>query len=275
MIKLFASDLDDTLLNDHVTDEIVLGAIDKIIDAGRSFAVATGRTMYRTQAENMGFYGRNIYFIVMSGAQIRDSNWNILYQKKLDSGFIKRFVSNFPDLYVEFAGVEKKFFMQSKEDYLHHAKNDMNRNQKLFNNFIPYMTEHAVFDMPIEKILKEDILKINFTADKNSDAIYNFLHEESDTVADFPFRENWCELTDISVNKGNAVKFLANKLGVRDDEIAVFGDSKNDVPMLELFSNSFVPENALDVAKNVASEIVASSSEYGVPKKIEELLKIS
>lgn len=44
MIRLFASDLDGTLLNEHhECDEKIEKGIQKIIDAGKIFTVATGR----------------------------------------------------------------------------------------------------------------------------------------------------------------------------------------------------------------------------------------
>ena len=50
MIKLFACDLDGTLLNFfHQVDGTVLKAIRTVSDAGLEFAVATGRTMRAAQ----------------------------------------------------------------------------------------------------------------------------------------------------------------------------------------------------------------------------------
>ena len=46
MIKLFACDLDGTLLNWlHATDKVILDAVREITDAGAHIAIATGRTM--------------------------------------------------------------------------------------------------------------------------------------------------------------------------------------------------------------------------------------
>lgn len=43
MIKLFASDLDGTLLTNHVVDSIVLDAVRTIREQNRNFAVITGQ----------------------------------------------------------------------------------------------------------------------------------------------------------------------------------------------------------------------------------------
>ena len=56
MIKLFASDLDGTLLNLlHDTDRTIRDAIREVTASGAHFSVATGRTMRTSQ--DFGFSG--------------------------------------------------------------------------------------------------------------------------------------------------------------------------------------------------------------------------
>ena len=44
MIRLFASDLDGTLLNEkHQFDDVIVEGIQKIVNSGHVFSIATGR----------------------------------------------------------------------------------------------------------------------------------------------------------------------------------------------------------------------------------------
>ena len=56
MIKLFACDLDGTLLNArHMTDRTILACVDAVVAAGAHIAVATGRAVQSTS--DHGFAG--------------------------------------------------------------------------------------------------------------------------------------------------------------------------------------------------------------------------
>lgn len=60
------------------------------------------------------------------------------------------------------------------------------------------------------------------------------------------------EFTNKGVNKANALKFLANMLKLSLDEVAVAGDSGNDVSLFENFENSFVMAHAPKQVKRKA-----------------------
>lgn len=58
------------------------------------------------------------------------------------------------------------------------------------------------------------------------------------------------------VNKANALKTLLSVLKLDESEVAVVGDSGNDVPLFEEFSNSFVMKNApSEVKKKAKTEV--------------------
>ena len=63
MVRLFACDLDGTLLNKyHETDDVILDAVDQVIKNNRYFAIATGRHMHENQKEKLGMYHRRCIY---------------------------------------------------------------------------------------------------------------------------------------------------------------------------------------------------------------------
>ena len=54
------------------------------------------------------------------------------------------------------------------------------------------------------------------------------------------------------VNKANALKNFIDVLKINSDEVAVAGDSGNDIPLFENFSNSYVMKHAQEEVKNKA-----------------------
>ena len=69
-----------------------------------------------------------------------------------------------------------------------------------------------------------------------------------------------------------AVRRLQERLGVAPKECAAFGDYLNDVEMLEAVGHSFAMANAHPAVKRVALEEVPPNTEYGVMRKLRELL---
>ena len=54
----------------------------------------------------------------------------------------------------------------------------------------------------------------------------------------------WIDFMGKGSNKASAVRFFQDYLDLSDEEIAVFGDSENDLPMFELTKYSFAMKNA-------------------------------
>lgn len=74
------------------------------------------------------------------------------------------------------------------------------------------------------------------------------------------------------IDKASALSFLAERRGIRREEIMAFGNTENDVPMLRYAGVSYAVANADAVAKEAAGHICASNEEDGVAKVIEELV---
>lgn len=64
------------------------------------------------------------------------------------------------------------------------------------------------------------------------------------------------EFTNKGVNKANALKKLINVLKLNLDEVAVAGDSGNDISLFEAFENSFVMEHAPAMVKKKAKTVI-------------------
>lgn len=64
------------------------------------------------------------------------------------------------------------------------------------------------------------------------------------------------EITSVGVTKANTLKeFIKNK-GVKEDEVAVVGDSYNDVPLFEAFKNSFIMASGEKDIQSKAAHVV-------------------
>lgn len=274
MIKLFASDLDGTLLTDHTVDGIVLNAIRRIRDSGREFAVVTGREMYPHQRREMGLEPLGIYTICMNGARILSPGGEELYRQTIDKNFIHETLRRFPALMAEYLAADWICIRQSREAFIDFSKKDPARNVE---RFLASFLKKAEFSVPVEQILQADVLKLNLRiADPSQTAAFrDFLEANRDKVVSRPFREDLpglFEITDRRVGKAEAVAWLLAHLGMTEEQTAVYGDGPNDQEMLVRFSHSFAPQNASPSAKNAASVVIGDCADHAVPEHMCRLL---
>ncbi len=83
----------------------------------------------------------------------------------------------------------------------------------------------------------------------------------------------WLDCVMPNVNKGSALKIIMEDLGIAPDEVWGFGDNQNDLEMLELSGGgSFAVSSARMEVKLSASGIIGNYENDGVLTKLKELL---
>jgi Cof subfamily protein (haloacid dehalogenase superfamily) len=80
----------------------------------------------------------------------------------------------------------------------------------------------------------------------------------------------YLEVTDPRADKGSALRFIADRLGISLAETAAIGDSDNDAPMLRIAGASFAVAGATEAARQAAGRIVGAQG-AGVADAIDAL----
>ena len=269
---LFICDLDGTLLDDsHDIDDVVISGIQEVLAKGHYFVICTGRCMYGSGTVNFGIEHEHMYTIAMNGALVYDGSANIISSSPIDKEIIRTFCHDLDDILVRYEGKDNSFCTFTSENanvYLDESSIFKGVSPCLRRMF--FFNEYDYFGSKTHDILTNDIYKIEVVlADSNSkeraDAI---LARHRDKVVNAPWDIGICDITNAEINKGVVAKSLAEKLGFEDKDIYVYGDSNNDLEMLEMFSNSACPCNANDAAKAVAKRIIGDNDDHSVIKDI-------
>ena len=93
---------------------------------------------------------------------------------------------------------------------------------------------------------------------------------------DFVFPSMTAPVIDISPrgwNKGSAVCALAEAMGIGLDEVAVFGDSENDLSMIRAVPNSVAVANAAPEVATAARWHIGACADDAVPAALEDIAR--
>ena len=286
MIKLIASDMDGTLLNDdHMISEENLKAIRKAQEMGRHFTIVTGRD-YGAVKSYLEECNLKCECILSNGAEYRDINGNIIesvYMNK-ESAKITFDILNEANLCIQ--------LMTNNGSYITNKESDKKAIIDRFKLFNPKMSEEEVEEFVakfhkergmkeidnIYEILESDIeiLKI-VTFDNDEKLIAELkdkLRENASDLAVASTFSNDIEISDIKAQKGLILAKTIKKMGIDKSEVIVLGDSFNDYSMFTEFENSYAMENAIPEIKEIAMYITDTNNNDGVAKAIYKSLEI-
>jgi hypothetical protein len=276
-MKMFVCDLDGTLLNTaHETDEKILRCLRQVHRRGCFFAAATGRNINGIR-RNKGLWEAPVYLIVMNGACILDVQRNVIFRRSIRPDFVKELLLKFPEYHFEFITEDRTYVRISGSEYIKDfQQRSIWRNtwvRKTPEEFEEYLSQY-VFGADVPEICDREILKINCLEldPERYRRLEDHIRQNSDKVVNAPFEPKVFELTDREVDKGKAVERLMRIVGAEREEVAVFGDGDNDIPMLKRFPHSYAMENATPKAKAAASEVIGHYRDYAVLTQIERLL---
>lgn len=271
MIKLFASDLDGTLLNGlHETDRTIRSAIKYAIDMGVHVVPATGRSVL--PAGERGFTGLAIDAVCANGSIIRGRDGEVLKTFPVDPAFAEELIRAFPQICFDCATPDGMFSSGSYEMHQAGFRRDGLMRRVVMRGMRARGGTHEeqFFDQPLSSILKHEVCKINcrVTSDGLERELKAFLAGHIDTVVNAPFDPVMFEITDKDCNKGESVAWLGEYYGIEEDEIAVYGDGGNDLVMLERFRHSYATANGSPEAKAAASATIGRCEFHAVPRHI-------
>ena len=269
MIKMFASDLDGTLLNAlHEVDGPIRRAIREVGAAGLHVVPATGRSSLTSGKH--GFEGVEVDAVLANGALIRSSAGEVLKTFTIDPAFIEELLDEFPQICFDCVTPEGLLCTGSREAHVAGFKNDGPLRRIVMRGMRARRgaEENRMYDQSPAAILSYDVCKINcrVASEEIGRELKAFLAGHADSVVNAPFNPVMFEITDAACNKGASVAWLAGYYGIAEDEVAVYGDGGNDIAMLERFRHSYATQNGSDEAKAAAAETIGGCATHAVPK---------
>lgn len=284
MIKLIASDMDGTLLNnDHDIDKETVDAIRKAEEAGIIFAISTGRE-YESVKELLDRHNIKAQCVLSNGAEYRDENGDILDVINIKEEVAKKIIEILDKNEISARIFTDKgvFTTSTKERALQEVIfRTMSFNPSLSEAEAREVAENLGFFTclqyieDLDKFFEDGVEVRKFVAFHSDieliDKMKKTLCEIEGLAISSSFRDN-IEITDINAQKGIILEKVANKMEIPKEEVMILGDSFNDYSMFEIFEETVAMRNAIPEVKAIAKYITDSNDKLGVAKAIYNVL---
>lgn len=266
-IKLIAIDIDGTLLNSkHEITPRVAQAIRLAEDRGIKVVLCTGRPFpgIAKQVLELQLDQKENYVITYNGSLIQEittqkvvASYTLSYENFIEIESMARLLGS----HLHTIDLEHVYTanMHISPYTIHEAT--LTR-MPLYYRPVDQMTP----DMSIIKMMMIDEPEI---LDHVIEQIPEWFKEKYTTVKSAPF---FYEILNKQVNKGNAVKLLADYLNIKADEVMAIGDQENDASMIEFAGIGVAMGNAIPSIKALANVETLSHDEDGVAHIIEKYL---
>ena len=259
-IKAAVFDLDDTLLrNDLSISPYTVDVFQRLRDTGFLLIAASGRAKL-SMKPFLDQLNCICLYIACNGAEIYDGATHSVLHSETFSMELALEIASF--------GAEYNCYAQTYSGDCFY-----------FNQYGEYADRYAaasllkgVYVGDLRSFIREPRSKILMMAD---DAQISRMLEEArirfagrlSVTCSKPY---FLEFNPLNATKGIALSFAARRLGIRTDEIVAFGDSLNDLSMLQTAGHSVVVANGRKDVQVLCNEICRSNEEDGVARWLAE-----
>lgn len=263
MIRLLALDLDGTVIDDSLTiSPAVRTAVQNAAALGVHITLATGRMFRATlpYARELGVRGPIVCY---QGAGVFDTeSGDVLYQEPVPNAVVMR------------------VYERAKRDGFHVQ---MYKNDRFYveedNDYAAFYARLAgtaaiVVDSLAREFAGCGSMKVNMNADAARIAGYEPIMREYLGAQAYVTRSlpEFLEVMNPRVNKGRALRFVAQRLGISIECTMAVGDSYNDVTMLQAAGLGAAMGSSPQELKDVAQVIVGDYRHDGVAEAIERCI---
>lgn len=257
MIKLIASDLDGTLLDDEKRlPADFFEVLDRIFEKGMRFAVSSGRTYNAVEHLFPAEYCKKMDFICDNGACILRGG-EPLDITPLDRG-------TFTELLDACAKIGRLKVLVCAAGGTYHLADSDEFNAEVRKFYKNHIVCDSLYDVK-DTIYKLAVCDMQGTMQRAKPAVDAIFGSRLNVQVSGPV---WMDVMASGVNKGAALRRLTELVGAQYENVMAFGDYFNDVEMLKAAGWSFCMENGHEDVKKLCRYVAPSNNEGGVTRMI-------
>ena len=270
-IKVIATDMDGTLLDPK--GQLDLPRLEKILDkldkCDIRFVIATGNEVHRMR-QLLGHLAERVVLVVANGARIFENN-ELLQAQTWDDAMVDKALAHFKG-------------RECQDQFVVTAMNGgFVKKGTVFTELDKFMTPEMIeklyqrmnFVDEFDSSLFGGVLKMSMVVgEERSESVLQEINDLFDGRVRAVSSGYGCiDILQDGIHKAWGLEELLKRWNLKPEQIMAFGDSENDIEMLELAGISYAMENAEETVKRVATKVAPANSQAGVYKVLENWLE--
>ena len=270
-IRVIATDMDGTLLDPK--GQLDLPRLEKILDkldqCDIRFVIATGNEVHRMR-QLLGHLAERVVLVVANGARIFENN-ELIQAQTWDDAMVDKALDHFKG-------------RECQDQFVVTAMNGgFVKKGTVFTELDKFMTPEMIeklyqrmnFVDEFDTSLFGGVLKMSMVVgEERSDAVLQEINDLFDGHVRAVSSGYGCiDILQDGIHKAWGLEELLKRWNLKPEQIMAFGDSENDIEMLELAGISYAMENAEEAVKRVATKVAPANSQAGVYQVLENWLE--
>ena len=243
-IKIIFFDIDDTLRNSKTgfVPTTIPTIFQQLREKGILTGIATGRGIFGVVPEIKAL--KPDFFVTLNGAYIEDKKGNVIYSNKIAKDKVEEYIAWTKEVGIDYGLVGS------------HAAKLSRRTEMISQAIDPIYPD---LDVNPDFYQKEDIYQMWTFEDQGDDL--TLPESLASTLRMVRWHEHSSDVVPISGSKAAGVAKVVDQLGLKPENVMVFGDGLND---LELFDYA-----GISVAMGISHDKIKEKADY-TTKTLEE-----
>ena len=270
-IRVIATDMDGTLLDPK--GQLDIPRLEKILDkldqCDIRFVIATGNEVHRMR-QLLGHLADRVVLVVANGARIFENN-ELIQAQTWDDAMVDRALAYFKG-------------RECQDQFVVTAMNGgFVKKGTVFTELDKFMTPEMIeklyqrmnFVDEFDPNLFGGVLKMSMVVgEKRSESVLQEINDLFDGHVRAVSSGYGCiDILQDRIHKAWGLVELLKRWNLKPEQIMAFGDSENDIEMIELAVISYARENAEEAVKRVATKVAPANSQAGVYQVLENWLE--
>ena len=246
-IKVIFFDIDDTLRNSKTgfIPSTIPTVFQQLRDRGILTGIATGRGIFGVVPEIKAL--KSDFFVTLNGAYIEDKKGNVLYSHKIARDKVEEYIAWTKEVGIDYGLVGS-----------HEAK--LSRRTEMISQAIDPIYPDLEVDPDFYQ--KEDIYQMWTFEDQGDDL--TLPESLASTLRMVRWHEHSSDVVSISGSKAAGVAKVVDQLGLKPENVMVFGDGLNDSELFDYAGISVAMGISHDKIKEKADYITKTLEENGI-----------
>lgn len=262
MIKLIASDMDGTLLDDDSkVPEETYELISALAEKGVRFVASSGRR-YDTLRWLFEPVADKMDYVASLGTQVY-ADGRLLDREVFSTLSVMRLFETtqlFDCLHLALYDATHTYLLNDQSSYIRELDKDLPNAERLFD---PPSPDVSIIKAALCCEYPDQLMDMAYVLERELSEFFTFL----------PSGSRWIDVVPRHVNKATGLEQVMRYWGIGPDEVVAFGDSMNDYAMLRYVGHPYVMENARYAVRQIGQRVIGRNSDHAVQRVMREILE--